>query len=216
MATSAAGEMNGQFSPDGAWIAYESDESGEREAHVRPFERSANTSVISTQGGRYARWRRDGTERYCYASDGWLMAALRRSSDGRIVAGDPASFAVALRLGGGQLHPVPGVGRRPALPGQCRDRRRFRGAHADPQPAPRHDRVSRHTATDITTYTGQVHTFCPTGRRAPTSHKGDSVNLLPLIPSILQTTEIATGHSVYQLLSMVLLGYRQRPLPKSR
>ena len=66
--------MNGQFSPDGAWIAYESDESGEWEVYVRPFSAPGEHALISTQGGRYARWRRDGTELYCYASDGWLMA----------------------------------------------------------------------------------------------------------------------------------------------
>ena len=60
----AAGEMNGQFSPDGAAIAYQSDESGEWEVYLQPVGRPGAREQMSVAGGRYARWRRDGRELY--------------------------------------------------------------------------------------------------------------------------------------------------------
>jgi serine/threonine-protein kinase len=38
-------EVNGQFSPDGHWIAYRSNESGQYEVYVRPFPESGETAV---------------------------------------------------------------------------------------------------------------------------------------------------------------------------
>ena len=57
-------EMHGQFSPDGHWIAYTSDESGHPEIYVRPFPLTADSGkwTISTGGGITPRWRRDGKE----------------------------------------------------------------------------------------------------------------------------------------------------------
>src|SRR5439155_18590961 len=57
-------ETQGQFSPDGRWVAYQSDESGRQEIYVRPFPAAAGQWQISTSGGIQARWRRDGKELY--------------------------------------------------------------------------------------------------------------------------------------------------------
>jgi hypothetical protein len=67
------------FSPDNRWIAYDSDESGRGEVYVRAFaEGGAGVKVfkrqVSTAGGSWARWRRDGKELFFRALDGKLMA----------------------------------------------------------------------------------------------------------------------------------------------
>ena len=59
-------ETQGQFSPDGHWIAYVSDESGRLEVYVQPFTGGAGAAggkwQISTSGGSQPRWRGDGKE----------------------------------------------------------------------------------------------------------------------------------------------------------
>jgi eukaryotic-like serine/threonine-protein kinase len=52
----------GQFSPDGRWITYMSDESGRTEVYVRPFLRSGEKVRVSVVSGDEPRWRRDGKE----------------------------------------------------------------------------------------------------------------------------------------------------------
>ena len=75
-----ADETFGQFSPDGKWIAYSSDESGRREVYVQGFapDRVPAAAVgkwqISTAGGDKPRWRRDGKELYYIAPDRKMMA----------------------------------------------------------------------------------------------------------------------------------------------
>jgi eukaryotic-like serine/threonine-protein kinase len=69
-------EHNGQFSPDGRSIAYQSDESGTWEVYLRGFPESApgTWQQISTGGGVRLRWRPDGKERFYIDSNGNLMA----------------------------------------------------------------------------------------------------------------------------------------------
>jgi Tol biopolymer transport system component len=67
-------ERNGQLSPDGHWLAYETDESGRFEIRVVSFADPTRGSTVSTNGGTQPRWRRDGKELYFLAPDGELMA----------------------------------------------------------------------------------------------------------------------------------------------
>jgi Tol biopolymer transport system component len=67
-------ERNAQFSPDGRWVAYQSDESGPPEIYVRPFPARSGQWQVSTMGGVTPRWRRDGKELYFIAPDAKLMA----------------------------------------------------------------------------------------------------------------------------------------------
>jgi Tol biopolymer transport system component len=67
-------EDEGQFSPDGRWIAYRSNESGRLEIYVRPFPGLGGARRISVDGGSQPRWRRDGKELFYVASDDKLMA----------------------------------------------------------------------------------------------------------------------------------------------
>ncbi len=67
-------EQNGTFSPDGRWVAYDSDESGREEIYVQSFPVSGAKFQISTDGGSEPRWRSDGTELFYVAADRNLMA----------------------------------------------------------------------------------------------------------------------------------------------
>ena len=51
-----------QFSPDGRWVAYSSDESGQFEVYVAPFPWTGAKWQVSNGGGVLPRWRRDGKE----------------------------------------------------------------------------------------------------------------------------------------------------------
>jgi serine/threonine protein kinase len=68
-------ESQGQFSPDGKWVAYISEESGRYEVFVQPFPAAGGKWQISTGGGGQPRWRGDGKELFFVSPDGKLMAA---------------------------------------------------------------------------------------------------------------------------------------------
>jgi eukaryotic-like serine/threonine-protein kinase len=64
-----------ELSPDGRWIAYESNESGRFEVYVRPFPNvTGSRSQISSDGGQHPLWSRDGRELFFIAADGMMMA----------------------------------------------------------------------------------------------------------------------------------------------
>lgn len=68
-------ERNGEISPDGRWLAYESNELGQEEIYVRPFPAvDAGRWQVSTGGGRQPLWARSGRELFYWASEGTLMA----------------------------------------------------------------------------------------------------------------------------------------------
>ena len=69
----AFGVSHGQFSPDGRWVAYASNESGRWEVYVAPFPGPGGNWKVSSAGGSEPRWRRDGKELYYLAPDGKLM-----------------------------------------------------------------------------------------------------------------------------------------------
>jgi len=68
-------ELNGQFSPDVRWIAYQSNESGRFEVYIQPFPEPGAKVRVSTNGGIQPRWHPNGNELFYIAPDGMLMAA---------------------------------------------------------------------------------------------------------------------------------------------
>jgi hypothetical protein len=66
--------MHARLSPDGKWVAYTSDESGEPQVYVQPFPPTGDKKQISPHGGAEPRWRRDGNELFYLATDERLMA----------------------------------------------------------------------------------------------------------------------------------------------
>jgi hypothetical protein len=103
-------ELLGQFSPDGHWITYVSDESGRPEVYVRPFppsSASGSQRTISQGGGDQPRWRRDGKEILFFALDGTLMA-VEVSTSPAFTAGTPHALfrapVVTSQIGGPHGH----------------------------------------------------------------------------------------------------------------
>ncbi len=70
----AFGVDQGQFSPDGRWVAYASNESGRWEVFVAPFPAPGGNWKVSSTGGSEPRWRRDGKELFYRDPDGKVMA----------------------------------------------------------------------------------------------------------------------------------------------
>ena len=61
-------------SPDGHWVAYQSDETGKTQVFVRPFPNvNAGKQQVSRDGGRAPLWSRDGTKLYYLRGDNMMM-----------------------------------------------------------------------------------------------------------------------------------------------
>ncbi len=88
---SSASVKNAQFSPDGKWVAYDSNESGRWEVFVTSFPDAKGKWQISTGGGRQPRWRGDGKELFYLAPDAQLMA-VPVTSGVNFQAGAPVSL----------------------------------------------------------------------------------------------------------------------------
>jgi len=72
-------ETSPQLSPNGRWLAYASDETGNYEIYVESFSADgklgADKKRVSTTGGVLAVWRRDGSELFFVAADGQMMSS---------------------------------------------------------------------------------------------------------------------------------------------
>jgi eukaryotic-like serine/threonine-protein kinase len=66
---------NAQFSPDGRWMAYASNETGSMEIYVSPFPSVNGKWQVSSAGGQEPRWRQDGKELFYLSAEGKMMAA---------------------------------------------------------------------------------------------------------------------------------------------
>lgn len=103
-------ENNGQFSPDGRWVAYQSNESGRPEIYIRPFAGLAASGAasaaaagqwqVSTAGGTFPRWRPDGKELYYLGPSGEMMAAPITVTGPTLARGAPVVLFPNQVLGG--------------------------------------------------------------------------------------------------------------------
>jgi Tol biopolymer transport system component len=67
-------DRNAVVSPDGRWLAYETNSSGRFEVYVRPFPGTDSGQwQVSNEGGVQPQWTRDGHELFYFAPDGALM-----------------------------------------------------------------------------------------------------------------------------------------------
>jgi hypothetical protein len=76
-----------EFSPDGRWIAYSSDESKRNEVYVRPFPVPGMKLQVSSQGGREPRWARNGKQLFYRWGDQVWVVDVR--TDGGFSTGKP-------------------------------------------------------------------------------------------------------------------------------
>jgi serine/threonine-protein kinase len=68
-------------SPDGRWIAYESDDTGQYEVYVARFPDLSDRQQISTSGGRSPLWSRNGHELFYRRPDGPLISVAVTPGD---------------------------------------------------------------------------------------------------------------------------------------
>jgi len=104
-------EFQGQFSPDGHWIAYQSDESGRPEIYAAPFPGPGGKRQLSTAGGQMPRWRADGKEVFYIAPDQRLMAAQVTIKGGEFETGEVHALFGPL-MGNGYQYDVSADGQR--------------------------------------------------------------------------------------------------------
>jgi serine/threonine-protein kinase len=98
----AFAQLDAQVSPDGRWLAYQSDETGRFEIYVRPFpDLRARRWQVSTRGGMAPRWHPHGGELYYY--DGAGLTAVAVESNGEFRVGPSRSLFsldwISTRLG---------------------------------------------------------------------------------------------------------------------
>ena len=92
-------ESHPQFSPDGKWVAYMSNESGRDEVYIKTFPLSSGKWQVSNNEGDQPRWSRDGKELF-FLSSTRLWAAGIRTVAGRIEIDAPHSFFGITRFPG--------------------------------------------------------------------------------------------------------------------
>jgi Tol biopolymer transport system component len=93
VSTGSADERWGLFSPDGKWIAFESNESGNYEIYVQGFPKPGARVVVSTSGGRQPRWSPDGNSLFYVSPDARLMTvSLRQRADGQLEPSSPVAL----------------------------------------------------------------------------------------------------------------------------
>lgn len=101
---------NPKVSPGGRWLAYQSEESGRFEIYVQSFPallagRPAGKRQVSTAGGGYAEWRRDGQELFYVAPDNTLMAASVKVGGPALETGLPTPlFPVRIETASRRAH----------------------------------------------------------------------------------------------------------------
>jgi protease II len=82
-------ETNAKLSPSGQWLAYASDESRRNEIYVQTFPEHGGKWQISTNGGDWPVWSRDGRELYFISADNKMMAVEIKGSGAGFQAGVP-------------------------------------------------------------------------------------------------------------------------------
>ncbi len=87
---SSADQQDGEISPDGRWIAYQSNESGRFEVWVRPFpDVDAGRVQVSPQGGTRPAWARNARELFYLDADGYLTAVPVQTAGTTFIPGKP-------------------------------------------------------------------------------------------------------------------------------
>jgi eukaryotic-like serine/threonine-protein kinase len=103
VANTPAEEVVAAFSPDGRWVAYQTNESGRFEVVVQPFPDAGGKWQESTTGGVAPRWRADGKELYFLAPDATMMAVPVTGAGASFEAGTPVPLFRTRIVEGGSV-----------------------------------------------------------------------------------------------------------------
>ena len=97
-------ESNADISPDGRWLAYQSNESGQAEVYVRPFPQvEGGRWQVSSGGGSQPVWARNGRELFYFANRGGQIMTVSIQPGPTFVNGNPKRVLEGDYLGGGQM-----------------------------------------------------------------------------------------------------------------
>jgi Tol biopolymer transport system component len=109
-------ELHAVFSPDGHWLAYESNESGKYEVYIAPFPGAGGKWQVSQGGGVQPQWSRDGASLFFLASGGKFMQVGVKAKGSAMDIGIPRQLfeARSIAQGGplGHAYSVAPDGRR--------------------------------------------------------------------------------------------------------
>lgn len=102
-----------RLSPDGRWISYQSDESGQNEIYVASFPEMRMKRQVSNGGGVQARWRRDGKELFYLNPEGMIMSVGVKTGPDTIETSPPkALFQTPIVVQAGDQYDVTADGER--------------------------------------------------------------------------------------------------------
>jgi len=110
--SSKQSELNGTFSPDGRWVAYQANASNRYEIVVRRFPNKDPARTISRDGGKYPRWRGDGKELFFVSPAGTMMAAGFDATNGASQGEPQPLFRTQIRVGDNRPYAVEKFGQR--------------------------------------------------------------------------------------------------------
>jgi outer membrane protein assembly factor BamB len=107
-----AGELVPSYSPDGRWIAYRTDAAGTSEIYVRPAPKDSSGGApagggkwqVSSDGGSYAVWAKNGRELFYEANDRRIMALDYTVSGDSFVPGQPRPWSGKQLFNPGRLN----------------------------------------------------------------------------------------------------------------
>lgn len=99
-----ANDLTAEISPDGRWIVYDSDESGQYEVYVRPYPdtNAGGRWQISSEGGRQPMWSPDGREIYYRDFEGGMRATPVKLQPSFVPGAGARLFANQGYIGGGR------------------------------------------------------------------------------------------------------------------
>lgn len=100
------------FSPDGKWVAFESDDSGKSDIYIAPFPGPGGKRQVSASGGSQPKWRRDGMEIYFLAPDSKLLVAEVSGRGETLEIGQVRVLFQTQATGPGSQYAVTGDGQR--------------------------------------------------------------------------------------------------------
>jgi Tol biopolymer transport system component len=86
-------ESSAEFSPDGRWLAYQSNDTGRVQVYVRPFPEPGGLVQVSTGGGTHPLWSRNGRELFFQSTDGRIMVTDYKVVGASFTLGKPRSWS---------------------------------------------------------------------------------------------------------------------------
>jgi Tol biopolymer transport system component len=99
VANSPFEDAQARLSPDGRWVAYQSNESGRTEIYLRPFPGPGASVQVSTTGGSNPEWRGNGQELFYIGPNNALTAVPVSVAAGRTIATGVPSALFSLQPG---------------------------------------------------------------------------------------------------------------------